>query len=124
MIIALVHPDNELLLIVHFNEIPYSNIDMIYQKVKKSLNKLDAISNHFNSVILASDPIFENNIMTSDQNNGTINNSKSIPSVMFDVLSIIMILFVVFGLILKLSTHSKSVVSYLTNVTKDCEAIQ
>jgi len=76
------YPNKELL-ISHFNEIPYSNIDMRYQKVKKSLNKLNTMSDHFNSVILAQDPIFENNIMTYDQNNGTINNSKSIFSVMF-----------------------------------------
>jgi len=77
---------------------------MRYQKVKKSLNKLDTISDHFNSVILAAqDPIFENNIITSDQNNATINNSKSIPAVFINNH---MILLTIVGLILylKLST--------------------
>jgi len=63
-----------------------SNIDIRYDKVKKLMNELDDLSDHFDSVILTQDQVDENNIAlsSSDQNNKTINNLESLFTVVIN----------------------------------------
>lgn len=60
-----------------------SNIDIRYEEIKKLMKELDDMSDNFDSVILAQVQFTENNTTPSsfNQNNKTISNSKSIPTI-------------------------------------------
>ena len=56
-----------------------SNIDIQYDKIKKLMNELDDLSDHFDSDIFTQDQVDQNNITlsSSDQNSKTIDNPES-----------------------------------------------
>ena len=61
-----------------------SDINVQYEEVKKLMKELDDLSDNFDSVILAQDKFSKNNLVlqSSDQNNITIDNSKSLSDVL------------------------------------------